>query len=185
MDTEKSSETHVPGHDMPHAKADLERLQIAGAVSEDVDALIADMEQQLMASGHNKRGFFNLSFKDPRHFTWVLVAFASMGGMLSGLDQSLISGANLYLPRDLGLSTRMNSLVDSGMPLGGVGGALLLSPVNELFGRKRAIIAALILYTIGAALEASAVNYGQFLDLETPDWRQYKAERRVGSAHES
>ena len=25
-------------------------------------------------------------------------AFASMGGLLSGIDQSLISGANLFLP---------------------------------------------------------------------------------------
>jgi hypothetical protein len=34
-----------------------------------------------------------------------------MGGLLSGLDQSLISGANLYLPKDLGLTVRQNSLV--------------------------------------------------------------------------
>lgn len=122
--------------------------------------LIDDMERELEAAGGLKTGFFQLQFTNPKHFTWILVVFASMGGLLSGLDQSLISGANLYLPGDLGLSERQNSLVNSGMPLGAVGGALILSPTNEYFGRKWAIIISIILYTIGAALEAGAINFG-------------------------
>lgn len=144
-----------------HEKTELETLEVTDGHDE-VDALIEDMEQQLQASGGLERGFFQIQFKDPRHFTWLLVAFASMGGLLSGLDQSLISGANLYLPRDLGLTDRQNSLVNSGMPLGAVGGALLLSPTNEYFGRKWAIIISIILYTVGAALEAGSINYGEF-----------------------
>jgi MFS family permease len=80
----------------------------------------------------------------------------------SGLDQSLISGANLYLPRDLGLTVRQNSLVNSAMPLGAVGGALLLSPANEITGRRMAIIISTILYTLGGALCAGSVNFGEF-----------------------
>jgi MFS family permease len=120
------------------------------------------MERQLNAAGGLERGFFQLEFSNPKHFTWLLVAFASMGGLLSGIDQSTISGANLYLPTDLHLDSRQNSLVNSGMPLGAVGGALILSPCNEYFGRKWAIIVSLILYTIGAGLEAGAVNYGMY-----------------------
>jgi hypothetical protein len=141
-------------------KTELEALEIARAGGQEVTGLIDDMEAQLAASGGLSRGYFQLTFKNPKHFTWLLVAFASMGGMLSGLDQSLISGANLYLPKDLGLSSRQNSLVNSGMPLGAVGGALLLSPTNEYLGRKMAIIIAIILYTIGAALEAGSINFG-------------------------
>ncbi|KJZ78524.1 hypothetical protein HIM_01915 [Hirsutella minnesotensis 3608] len=140
-------------------KSGLETLEVAGAGGNDADVLIHDMERQLEASGGLETGFFQIQFKDPRHFTWLLVAFASMGGLLSGLDQSLISGANLYLPRDLGLSDRQNSLVNSGMPLGAVGGALLLSPANEFFGRKGAIMISILLYTIGAALEAASMNF--------------------------
>ncbi|KAM4062750.1 major facilitator superfamily protein [Hirsutella rhossiliensis] len=139
-----------------------ETFEMAGG-SNDVDALIQDMEQQLEASGGLETGFFNVEFKDPHHFTWLLVAFASMGGLLSGLDQSLISGANLYLPKDLGLSERQNSLVNSAMPLGAVGGALLLSPSNECLGRKGAIIISIVLYTIGAALEAGSINFGMIV----------------------
>ena len=76
------------------------------------------MQKQLEQSGY-KKGFFDLEFKNPKHFTYMLVAFASMGGLLSGLDQSLISGANLTLPLDLHLTEQQNSLVNSGMPLGG------------------------------------------------------------------
>ncbi|KAL2672883.1 hypothetical protein Neosp_013599 [[Neocosmospora] mangrovei] len=145
---------------MGHEKVELEALEVARAGGHEVDDLVDEMERQLEAAGGLKTGFFQLNFANPKHFTWLLVAFASMGGLLSGLDQSLISGANLYLPVDLGLSTRQNSLVNSGMPLGAVGGALLLSPANEYCGRKGAIIISIILYTIGAALEAGSMNFG-------------------------
>ncbi|EHK23363.1 uncharacterized protein TRIVIDRAFT_86782 [Trichoderma virens Gv29-8] len=131
--------------------------------TQDVNALIDDMESQLEASGGLETGLFHVRFSDPRHFTWLLVAFASMGGLLSGLDQSLISGANLFLPKDLDLTARQNSLVNSGMPLGAVGGALLLSPANEYCGRKWAIIISIMLYTIGAALEAGSINFGMIV----------------------
>ncbi|KAG6011529.1 hypothetical protein E4U43_008259 [Claviceps pusilla] len=144
-------------------KAEVEALEIARAGGHQVDAFIGDMEKELAAAGGLKKGFFNIQFKDPRHFTWLLVAFASMGGLLSGLDQSLISGANLYLPKDLHLDPHENSLVNSGMPLGAVGGALILSPANEYLGRKGAIYLSLILYTIGAALEAGSINFGMIV----------------------
>lgn len=127
-----------------------------------VDSVIFEMEQELEAAGGLETGFFQLQFKDPKYFTWVIVIFASMGGLLSGLDQSLISGANLFLPDDLGLDTRQNSLVNSAMPLGAVGGAILLGPFNEWYGRRWSIIISTILYTIGAALEAGSINFGKF-----------------------
>lgn len=158
---EDAAAAHLPVSAMRHGKAELEALQIAQAGGWEVDALITTMEEQLEAAGGQKSGLFTIDFKDPRHFTWLLVGFASMGGLLSGLDQSLISGANLYLPKDLGLTTRQNSLVNSAMPLGAVGGAILLSPVNEYLGRKRAILIAIVLYTIGAALEAGSISFGK------------------------
>ena len=103
-----------PPYDAPKAKAD----QLENARGWESENLIHDLEKELEQSNY-KKGFFDLEFKNPKYFTWVLVAFASMGGLLSGLDQSLISGANLTLPRDLGLTDQQNSLVNSGMPLGG------------------------------------------------------------------
>ncbi|KAJ6134116.1 hypothetical protein N7523_000438 [Penicillium sp. IBT 18751x] len=124
-----------------------------------MDAEIAELEEQL-PSLRKPRTEIEVVFTNPAYFTWVLVAFASMGGMLSGLDQSLISGANLYLPDALHLNSGQASLVDSGMPLGAVAGALILSPSNEYLGRRMSIIVSCILYTIGAGLEAGAINFG-------------------------
>ncbi|GLI80925.1 hypothetical protein PoHVEF18_009291 [Penicillium ochrochloron] len=122
-----------------------------------MDSELQLLEEQLQTLPKSR---FELTLSNPALFTYLLVAFASMGGLLSGLDQSLISGANLYLPRDLHLSDSMNSLVNAGMPLGAVGGALILSPANEYLGRRMAIIVSCILYTIGAAMEAGAINFG-------------------------
>ncbi|KGO74284.1 General substrate transporter [Penicillium italicum] len=117
--------------------------------------------QQLEEQVHSlPKSRFEMTLSNPATFTYILVAFASMGGMLSGLDQSLTSDANLYLPADLGLSSADNSLVNAGMPLGAVAGALILSPANEYLGRRMAIIVSCVLYTIGAALEAGAINFG-------------------------
>lgn len=121
-----------------------------------MDAELTELEQQFQ--GH-KRSRLQFDFS-PEFFTYILVGFASMGGLLSGLDQSLISGANLYLPTALHLSDGRASLVNAGMPLGAVLGALILSPANEYLGRRMAIIVSVILYTIGAALEAGAINFG-------------------------
>ncbi|KXL51444.1 hypothetical protein M433DRAFT_60452 [Acidomyces richmondensis BFW] len=147
---------------VPNVHSREEAIKIAAQGGWEADALIESLEREDAEAGR-KKGAFELEFKNPKHFTWLLVAFASMGGLLSGLDQSLISGANLFLPGDLGLTTRQNSLVNSGMPLGAVGGALILSPSNEYFGRRWSIIIACILYTIGAALEAGSINYGMIV----------------------
>ncbi|KAK4118167.1 hypothetical protein N657DRAFT_685427 [Parathielavia appendiculata] len=158
----KASDSQV---ELPHSSRDpKDDVMVLGQPSdEEIDAFIDEMEAELAAQGGLRKGLFQLEFKNPKHFTWVIVAFASMGGLLSGLDQSTISGANLYLPTDLGLDTRQNSLVNAAMPLGAVGGALLLSPSNEWFGRRWSIIISCILYTVGAALEAGAINYGMMI----------------------
>lgn len=115
--TEKADKIQVaPTPDFSAPKAKTEQLEDArGWESEN---LIQDLEKELEQANY-KLGFFDIEFKNPKHFTWMIVAFASMGGLLSGLDQSLISGANLTLPKDLGLTASQNSLVNSGMPLGG------------------------------------------------------------------
>lgn len=133
-------------------------------LKEDVQITEAAMESELQELEEQaqtlKRSRFDFTFGSPAVFTYILVGFASLGGLLSGLDQSLISGANLSMPQALNLSSGQASLANAGMPLGAVAGALILSPANEYLGRRRAIILSCILYTIGAALEAGSINFG-------------------------
>ncbi|RMZ82008.1 hypothetical protein DV737_g2253, partial [Chaetothyriales sp. CBS 132003] len=161
------SSKNDPGRQFSMASRRLSEAQAMRLANEDaavVDEEIADFEARLQQNPI-KSSFLNphISFSDPRHFTWLLVGFASMGGMLSGLDQSVISGALLYMPDDLHLSTSQVSLTSSAVPLGAIGGAMLLGPINELVGRKMAIIISLVLYTIGGALEAGAINFGMIV----------------------
>lgn len=132
--------------------------------SDAIDRDLEELERQLNSKPVKKNWFSpEIKFSSPSHFTILLVIFASMGGLLSGIDQSLISGANLFMPKSLKLSTSQVSLISSGVPLGAVGGALMLGPINEAFGRKNAILISLVLYTIGGALEAGAVDFGMMI----------------------
>ena len=147
--------------DMPATKdvaaSDFADEKIDTASESALDAELERYEEQLQAlKGPQSR----TPLLNPTAFTYVLVAFASLGGLLSGLDQSLISGANLFMPKDLHLDSNRASLVNAGMPLGAVAGALILSPANEYLGRRKAIILSCVFYTIGAALEAGAINFG-------------------------
>ncbi|TVY49658.1 putative metabolite transport protein YwtG [Lachnellula cervina] len=142
-----------------------EALQIVAAgdletIDREIGEIDASLQQMNIRSTWYKP---QLRLKDPRYFTWLLVGFASMGGLLSGIDQSLISGANLFMPASLDLNTKQVSLVSSGVPLGAVGGALMLGPLNEAVGRRMAIIISLFLYTVGAALEAGSINFGMMV----------------------
>ncbi|GMM34848.1 hypothetical protein DASC09_021730 [Saccharomycopsis crataegensis] len=97
-------------------------------------------------------------FKNRRHMTWMLGFFASMGGMLSGVDQSLISGANVSLVPDLSLTDHEQSLVSSLVPVGAILGSLIVSPLNQKIGRRICIMVACIMYTIGGLLCAFTPN---------------------------
>lgn len=142
-----------------------EALQIVAAgddetIDREIDEIEASLQQMNITSSWYKP---QLKLSDPRYFTWLLVSFASMGGLLSGVDQSLISGANLFMPKALHLNTKQESLISSSVPLGAVGGALILGPLNEAVGRRMAIIVSLVLYTIGGALEAGAMNFAMMV----------------------
>ncbi|KAF3405053.1 Galactose-proton symporter [Talaromyces pinophilus] len=157
MEHSQHVEASYPGDKVPDIDLDDVKGNSNAAQEAAMDAEIARLEE---SSQGLTRPRLELSFSNPATFTYVLVGFASLGGLLSGLDQSLISGANIDLPTDLSLSANQASLVNSGMPLGAVAGALILSPSNEYLGRKNSIILSCILYTIGAAFEAGAINFG-------------------------
>lgn len=143
---------------------ELDAIKIAKEGGAEIDEEIAMLEAELAQNPPPKSWLSSLvTVSNPARFLWLQAGFASIGGLLLGIDQSLISGANLYMPASLHLQTSQVSLVASGVPLGAIGGALLLGPTNELVGRKWAIIISLLLYTVGAALEAGAISFGMMV----------------------
>lgn len=104
---------------------------------------------------------YELHFKNKNHMVWLLGGFAAAAGLLSGLDQSIISGASIGMREKsgLGLSLDQESWVSSLMPLGAMAGSILMTPLNEYFGRKMSIIISCLWYTLGAGLCAGSRNY--------------------------
>lgn len=89
----------------------------------EMDRELAKLEEQLQAS--RKKPFLAARIiPKPNVFIWFLASFASIGGLLFGIDQSLISGAELYIPADLHIDSSRMSMITGFMALGAVFGSL-------------------------------------------------------------
>jgi sugar porter (SP) family MFS transporter len=84
--------------------------------------------------------------------------FGALGGMLFGYDTGVISGAILFIEADLGLNAFYQGLVVSSLLLGAMAGAGTAGPLSDRLGRRRIIIIAAIVFTVGALGAALAPN---------------------------
>ncbi|SGZ54629.1 CIC11C00000002936 [Sungouiella intermedia] len=111
---------------------------------------------------------YKVEFRNRQHMVYLLGAFAAAAGLLSGLDQSIISGAQIGMKKELHITTSQMSLVSSLMPLGACAGSIMMTPLNEYLGRRTSLIISCIWYTIGGVLCAASHNHhllyaGRFL----------------------
>lgn len=87
---------------------------------------------------------------------YVIAFFSIIGGFLFGYDTGVIAGALLELDEDFPLDNTKKELIVSitvaAAAIGAVGGG----PLNELLGRRRAIMVASVVFTVGAMLMAAA-----------------------------
>ncbi|KAA8618612.1 D-xylose-proton symporter [Pyrenophora tritici-repentis] len=92
-----------------------------------------------------------------------LSAFASLGGFLFGYDQGVVSGVLTMesfaaaFPR-IYLDSSFKGWFVSTLLLAAWFGSLVNGPVADRFGRKGSIMIAVVIFTIGSALQAGAVN---------------------------
>ena len=86
--------------------------------------------------------------------------FGSLGGLLFGYDTGVISGAILFISKDLGLTPFLEGLVVASILLGAAVGAASAGPLSDRLGRRNIIIIAAILFSIGAIGAALAPNVG-------------------------
>jgi len=111
---------------------------------------------------------YKVEFRNRQHMVYLLGAFAAAAGLLSGLDQSIISGAQIGMKKELHITTSQMSLVSSLMPLGACAGSIMMTPLNEYLGRRTSLIISCIWYTVGGVLCAASHNHhllyaGRFL----------------------
>lgn len=93
-------------------------------------------------------------------FLWLYVVaiVASLGGLLSGYDTGVISGALLFINETWDLSISLQGLVVSSVLIGAVIGAATNGVLADIFGRKKIIIATAIIFILGSILCGFAPN---------------------------
>src|SRR6266436_2771042 len=89
-------------------------------------------------------------------FVYVAAVFAALGGLLFGDDTGGISGALIFIKRELGLTTAAEEIVVSGVLLGATIGAIVGGKAADLFGRRRVLLVTAAIFAIGALASAVA-----------------------------
>lgn len=93
-------------------------------------------------------------------FLWLYVVaiVASLGGLLSGYDTGVISGALLFINDSWNLSDSMQGIVVSSVLIGAVIGAATNGVLADIFGRKKIIMATAVIFIVGSILCGFAPN---------------------------
>ncbi|MFC7395455.1 sugar porter family MFS transporter [Scopulibacillus cellulosilyticus] len=80
----------------------------------------------------------------------LIYFFGALGGMLYGYDTGVISGALLFIQKDIPLNSFMQGFVVSALLIGAIVGAGLSGPLSDQWGRRRVVLLISIVYIIGA-----------------------------------
>jgi MFS transporter, SP family, galactose:H+ symporter len=94
---------------------------------------------------------------------YFIAGIAALGGLLFGYDTGVISGALLFIREALSLSPTMQGVVVAVVLAGAAIGAALAGSLSDRFGRRRVILAAALLFIVGAVLSALASGLGALL----------------------
>lgn len=98
----------------------------------------------------------------PSTSRWLIgvAAVVMTAGLLFGYDQGVIAGALHGLKSDFDIGTTVTEIITSWVTLGALGGALVAGFLADRWGRRTTILAAAVLFTAGAIVEAVAPGPG-------------------------
>ena len=88
----------------------------------------------------------------------LIYFFGALGGLLFGYDTGVISGAQIFIQRDMNLSNASIGFVVSCVLIGAVIGAVLISPMADKYGRKKMVMLTALIFFIGALGSALSPN---------------------------
>jgi len=88
----------------------------------------------------------------------IIASVAATGGLLFGFDTGVISGAIPFFQQDFQISNSMVENITTAGLVGAVIGAMLTGRLSDMFGRKKVIFVAAIIFAIGALWSGYAPN---------------------------
>ena len=93
-------------------------------------------------------------------YSWLYIVaiVASLGGLLSGYDTGVISGALLFINETWVLPDTLQGFLVSSVLIGAVIGAATNGILADIFGRKKIIMATAVIFILGSILCAFAPN---------------------------
>lgn len=89
---------------------------------------------------------------------YIIAIMASLGGLLSGYDTGVISGALLFINETWDLTDALQGFVVSAVLIGAVIGAATNGILADIFGRKKIIMATALIFILGSVMCAFAPN---------------------------
>lgn len=89
---------------------------------------------------------------------YIIAIVASLGGLLSGYDTGVISGALLFINETWVLLDTLQGFLVSSVLIGAVIGAATNGILADIFGRKKIIMATAVIFILGSILCAFAPN---------------------------
>ncbi|KHD85330.1 sugar porter family MFS transporter [Bacillus ginsengihumi] len=90
----------------------------------------------------------------------LIYFFGALGGLLFGYDTGVISGAILFIKKDLHLTSWTEGIVVSSILLGCMIGAAISGPLSDRLGRRKVVLTAATIFCIGALGTALSANAG-------------------------
>lgn len=85
-------------------------------------------------------------------YLYLCSVFASLGGLLSGFDMGVISGAVLYIQKSFSLSADQIGLLVGCASFGAVLGAVINGILIDKIGRKKVLIVSALIFFLGSIL---------------------------------
>ena len=89
---------------------------------------------------------------------YIVAIVASLGGLLSGYDTGVISGALLFINETWILPDTLQGFLVSSVLIGAVIGAATNGVLADMFGRKKIILATALIFILGSIMCAFAPN---------------------------
>src|SRR5689334_20430721 len=86
--------------------------------------------------------------------------FGALGGLLFGYDTGVISGALLFIPNSFKLTPFTTGAIVAGLLLGAMVGSASAGRMADRMGRRRLIMIAAVVFTVGSLLAAVAPTVG-------------------------